>query len=36
LEWSFRKLLELEARIVRRVSLPIGTSALAVARKRLS
>lgn len=34
LEWSFRKLLELEARIVRRVRLPIGTSALAVARKR--
>ncbi len=33
-EWGFRKLLELEARIVRRISLPIGTSALAVARKR--
>ncbi len=36
LEWSFRKLLELEARLVRRVGLPIGTSALTVARKRLS
>ena len=33
-EWGFRKLLELEARIIRRVRMPIGTSALAVARKR--
>ena len=33
LEWLFRSLLSLEAGIVRRIGLPIGTSALAVGRK---
>ena len=34
LEWAFRSLLELEARLVRHVSLPIGGSVFALARKR--
>jgi SAM-dependent methyltransferase len=33
-EWAFRTLLELEARLVRHVSLPIGGSVFALARKR--
>lgn len=34
LEWGFRGLLELEARLVRWVSLPFGTSVMALGRKR--
>ena len=33
LEWAFRSLLGLEARLVRRVSLPLGASLFALARK---
>ena len=33
LEWAFRALLELEARLVRAVSLPVGASVFALARK---
>lgn len=33
LEWAFRSVLMAEARVVRTVSLPIGTSVLALARK---
>jgi SAM-dependent methyltransferase len=33
LEWAFRSLLELEARLVRTVSLPLGASVFALARK---
>jgi SAM-dependent methyltransferase len=33
LEWAFRGLLGLEARLVRRVSLPLGASVFALARK---
>ena len=33
-EWSFRQLLEIEARLVRRVSLPVGASVVALGRKR--
>ena len=33
LEWAFRTLLEIEARLVRRVSLPLGASVFALARK---
>ena len=36
LEWAFRSLLLLEARLVRRVSLPLGASVFALARKPLS
>jgi SAM-dependent methyltransferase len=34
LEWTFRRVLGLEARLVRRVSLPVGASVFALARKR--
>ena len=33
LEWAFRSVLETEARVVKRVSLPLGTSVFALARK---
>jgi SAM-dependent methyltransferase len=33
IEWTFRRLLGLEARIVRRLSLPLGASVFALARK---
>jgi SAM-dependent methyltransferase len=33
LEWTFRRLLGLEARIVRSASLPVGASVMAVGRK---
>jgi SAM-dependent methyltransferase len=33
LEWAFRSVLRAEARLVKRVSLPLGTSVLALARK---
>ena len=33
LEWTFRRLLGLEARLVRRVALPLGASVFALARK---
>lgn len=33
LEWAFRSLLQLEARIVRRASLPVGASVFALARR---
>jgi SAM-dependent methyltransferase len=33
LEWAFRSVLEAEARFVRRVSLPLGSSVFALARK---
>ena len=36
LEWAFRSLLMLEARLVKRVSLPLGASVFALARKRLA
>lgn len=36
LEWAFRSLLELEARIVARASLPIGASVFALARRPAS
>ena len=34
MEWAFRNLLGLEARLVRRLSLPVGASVFALARKR--
>jgi SAM-dependent methyltransferase len=34
MEWTFRHLLGLEARLVRRLSLPVGASVFALARKR--
>jgi SAM-dependent methyltransferase len=34
IEWAFRSLLLLEARLVKRVSLPLGASVFALARKR--
>jgi hypothetical protein len=33
LEWTFRNLLRLEARIVKHVSLPVGASVFALARR---
>jgi SAM-dependent methyltransferase len=33
LEWAFRRVLEAEARVVKRLSLPLGTSVFALARK---
>jgi SAM-dependent methyltransferase len=33
LEWAFRSILEAEARVVKRLSLPLGTSVFALARK---
>jgi SAM-dependent methyltransferase len=33
LEWAFRSVLEAEARVVKRLSLPLGTSVFALARK---